>query len=156
MKKVFLLVSIAAVLFISACGGGGSSAPPAPTAPSAPAGVTITAGDAQVSLSWTAAAGATSYNVYYGLTTGVTTSTATKVTGVTSGGAITGLTNGTTYYFVATAENAVGESAASSEVTAMPVAPPPPSAPAGVTIVSGNAQAVLTWPAVSGATSYNV
>lgn len=88
--------------------------------PASPTGVSATAGDAQVAISWTAVTGATSYNIYRGTATGVTITNGTKVTGATSGTAITGLTNGTPYYFVVTAVNAGGESAVSSEVNATP------------------------------------
>src|SRR2546426_1536293 len=37
-----------------------------------------------------------------------------------------------------------------------PVIPSAPAAPTGVTAMPGNAQATLSWPAVPGATSYNV
>ena len=53
---------IFAVLLLSACGGGGSggNAPPG-----APTDLTVTAGNAQVALSWTAVSGASRYTVYF-------------------------------------------------------------------------------------------
>ena len=96
-----------------------SATPQAPQAPAAPTGLTATAGDAQVSLSWTASSGATSYNVkratvtggpYATIATGVTTTTYSN----------TGLTNGTTYYYVVSAVSLDGEGANSSEVNATP------------------------------------
>ncbi len=127
-----------------------------PAAPSAPAGVGITGGNGQATISWTAVTGAASYNVYYRASTaGVTKLNGTKKTGATSGGAVTGLTNGTAYYFVVTAVNAGGESAVSSEVGATPQIPVT-GAPAGVGVTGGNAQATVSWTAVTGATSYNV
>lgn len=156
MKKVFLLLLFAMSVLISACGGGGGSdSPPPVTVPSAPAGVTITAGDTQIFLNWAVDDEVTSYNVYYGTTAGVTIANGTKVTGATSGGAITGLVNGTPYHFVVTAVNAVGESALSSEVGATPQLAIP-GVPSGVTITAGNEQVSVNWTAVAGADSYNV
>ena len=131
------------------------SATPQVPPPGIPTGVGATAGNAQVTINWTAATGATSYNIYYGTATGVTTGTGTKVTGATSGGAITGLTNGKAYYFIVTAVNAGGESAASSEVSATPQVPVP-GAPASPAATAGNGQATITWAASSGAASYNI
>jgi len=98
-----------------------TEAPPG-SAPSAPTGVTATAGVGQVTISWTAVTGATSYNIYWSTTTGVTTTNGTKVTGATSPYIHTARTNGTTYYYIVTAANLAGESTASSQVSATPSA----------------------------------
>lgn len=92
------------------------------TSPSAPTGVTATAGNGQVAISWTAVTGATSYNIYWSITSGVTKTSGTKITGATSPYSHTGRTNGTTYYYIATAVNSSGESAASAQVSATPSA----------------------------------
>lgn len=54
------------------------------TTPSAPTGVTATAGDAQVTISWTSVSGATSYNIYWSTTSGVTKTTGTKILNTTT------------------------------------------------------------------------
>jgi fibronectin type 3 domain-containing protein/regulation of enolase protein 1 (concanavalin A-like superfamily) len=122
--------------------------------PPAPTGLTATAGNADVDLSWSASSGATSYNVkratvsggpYTNVATGVTATSYTN----------TGLTNGTTYYYVVSAVNTNGESANSTEATATPVAPPP--APTGVSATTASTSQInLTWSTASGATGYNV
>ena len=95
--------------------GGGGSVPPAPT------GLTATPGNAQVSLSWTASSGATSYNVYRGTSAGGESSTAI-VTGLTSTSYTnTGLTNGTGYFYKVAAVNSSGTSGMSNEASASPV-----------------------------------
>src|SRR3989304_2753726 len=48
---------------------------PTGSAPSAPTGVTATAGNGQVSISWSPVSGATSYNIYWSTATGVTKTT---------------------------------------------------------------------------------
>jgi len=123
--------------------------------PSAPTGVQAVAGNGQVTVSWNAVAGATSYNLYWGTSPGVTKQNGTKIAGASSPYVHTGLTNGTTYYYVVTAQNANGESVESGEVSATPQ-PPPPSAPTGVQAVAGNGQVTVSWNAVAGATSYNL
>lgn len=160
MKPAFSLhyLAVLAVIVLTACGdgsGGNTSTGTGISAPLAPTGITAVKGNAQATVSWTAAVGATSYNVYYRNTAGVTIANGTKVAGSTSAGAVTGLTNGTTYYFAVTAVNAAGESAVSSEVNAMPQAPVP-AAPTGVGASAGNGQATISWTAVTGAVSYNV
>ena len=49
--------------------------------PPAPAGVAATAGDTRVTLTWGPVAGATSYNVYWSTTPGVTTANGTQIAG---------------------------------------------------------------------------
>ncbi|CAN5493680.1 hypothetical protein BH11ARM1_BH11ARM1_11440 [soil metagenome] len=100
--------------FVATQAGGGGG----PTIPSAPTGLTATAGNAQVGLVWTASSGATSYNVKRSTTSSgpYTTVTSTAANSYTN----TGLTNGTTYYYVVSAVNTAGESANSSEASATP------------------------------------
>jgi len=76
----------------------------------------VSACNGQVVLSWSSSSGATSYNVKRSITSGsgyqtIGTTTATTYTD-------TGLTDGTTYYYVVSAVNDGGESANSSEVSA--------------------------------------
>src|SRR5258708_1879389 len=66
-----------------------------------------------------------------------------------------GLTNGTTYFYVVTASNLGGESGVSNQASATPL-PPPPVAPSGLAASPGNAQVALTWNASAAATSYSV
>ena len=129
--------------------------PAAPPPPSAPTGLVATAGDAQVMLTWNASTGATSYNVKRSTTSGSGYQTVSSPT--TTSFTNTGLSNGTTYYYVVTAVDSAGESAPSSQASATPMAPAqPPPAPAGLTATAGNAQVNLAWNASTGATSYHV
>jgi chitin-binding protein len=87
--------------------------------PSAPTNPSATAGNAQVVVSWTAASGATGYNVKRSTTSGGPYSNVgANVTGTSFTN--TGLTNGTTYYYVVTALNANGESPVSTQVSGTP------------------------------------
>ena len=131
-------------------GGAGSS-----TIPPVPVGLIATAGNAQVSMSWTASNGATLYYVKRSTTSGgpYTQISAPSATSDTD----TGLTNGIRYFYVVSAYNSAGQSANSSEVNATPTAPAtPPAAPANLQATAGNAQVSLSWTASSGATSYHV
>lgn len=95
--------------------------------PSAPVLQTAGVGDGYVNLTWSPAAGATSYKVYRGTTSGfsVTDAVYDTVSGSVYGYNATGLTNGTTYYFVVKASNANGDSENSNEVSATPKAAAP-------------------------------
>ena len=91
-----------------------------PMYPPAPTNVSATAGNEQVTISWTSVSGATSYNVYWATSSGVSKDTYEgKIEDITTDSHLhTGLTNWTTYYYVVTAENDYGESDESSEVSA--------------------------------------
>jgi pectate lyase len=89
-----------------------------PPLPVAPTGLTATAGVLQISLSWNAVSGATSYIVKQS-TNG--TSYVNIVTNATTSYLNTGLVNGTTYYYVVSAVNATGEGANSGQAIATPV-----------------------------------
>ena len=128
----------------------------AQTVPGAPIGVSAVGGANQATISWAAVAGAASYNIYWSTTTGVTPVTGTKITNATAPFVQTGLTAATTYFYVVTAVNAVGESAPSAQFSATTAMPAVLPAPTGVTATGGASQSTISWTAVSGAASYNI
>ncbi|HXI70615.1 MAG TPA: cellulase family glycosylhydrolase [Verrucomicrobiae bacterium] len=98
----------------------GGTAPPPPNGASyAPSGLTATGGVGQVTLSWTAGSGATSYNLYRATQSGGESSIAPVVTGIT-GTSYTNisLNSGTTYYYQVVAVNGSGSSGFSPEAHA--------------------------------------
>ena len=101
----------AALIFLAAC-----VVPPPP-----PTGVAATTGNAQVTISWLAVPGATSYNVYSSLSAPVTTS-GTKINVSTTEATLSTLANGTPVFAAVTAVNARGESELSAGVCAVPTA----------------------------------
>ena len=119
-----------------------------PTPPMAPANLQATAGNAQVNLTWTASAGATSYHVKRSTTngTGYTQVAAPTVANYMDAG----LTNGTTYYYVVTALNSAGESANSTPAFATPA-----NAVADVTIVVDPTKTKPISPYIYGINFYN-
>jgi fibronectin type 3 domain-containing protein len=128
-----------------------------PTAPVAPVASAV-AGFSQVTVSWNAVSDATSYNIYWGTTTGVTPLTGTKISNAVSPFVQTGLSAvPNSYFYVVTAVNSVGESSPSAQVSATTTsAPTIPAAPTGAAAVGGQNQVTVSWNAVSGATSYNI
>jgi len=152
-------VSILLALLQAGCGGysnggGGNGGGGGTNAPSSPSGLTASAANAQVDLTWNASTGATAYYVKRSTTTG---GPYTQIaTPATTSYADNGVTNGTKYYYVVSAYNSYGQSANSAEVNATPTAPPPPAVPTGLQATAGNTQVSLTWTAITAATSYHV
>jgi hypothetical protein len=87
----------------------------------APANLAAAVGNALVDLAWDPVPGATTYTVLYGTADGGPYPT--KQTNTVAGATVTGLSNGTTCYFVVTANDANGPSAVSSQATATPAMP---------------------------------
>ena len=122
--------------------------------PPAPAGLSASPGAGEVSLKWSASAGAASYNVYRGPASGAEHATPVATGITTTSFTNQGLTNGTKYFFEVAAVNAGGTSGFSNEASAKPQAIP--AAPAGLTAAGGVNEVTLQWNASAGATSYNV
>jgi hypothetical protein len=101
---------------------GGGATENDPSAPPAPTGLTATAGDGQVALSWSPASGATSYNLLRGTVGG---QGSLLRSGVTPGYTDTGVTNGTTWFYQVVAVNGAGTSPPSNEAAVMPNPPAP-------------------------------
>lgn len=153
--RVSLLIITAVTAVVAGCGGGGnggtgtppSSASPGATnttttgttsVPSVPSGVQASAGNASVALTWPAVSGATSYGV------GRSTTSAGPWTQIgsptTNSYSDSGLTNGTTYYYVVSAVDSAGASGTSTPVAATPATPTTgtPLKTAGYWHTSGN------------------
>lgn len=114
-------------------------------------------GDGQMTLIWNSIANATSYNIYYGTSSGVTKATGTKITNAVSPYIQNGLSIGTPYYYVLTSQNSYGESNECDQITASPGAvPSAPASPSALAGASGTGQITVSWTAASGATSYNI
>lgn len=117
LTVILALMLIFLGLTLASCGEGGGSSVTAV----APTAVGAVADNGAVTVSWEPAGGATSYNVYYGTDPGVLKTTGTKVANAASPQVVSGLTNDTTYFFMVTAANEVGESSESGEVIATPL-----------------------------------
>jgi len=140
-------------------------ATPTKTPPGAPAGLTATASNGTVSLSWAAPDGGsqiTGYNVYQG--TSSDGESGTPVNGFSLVQAtsyqVTGLTDGTKYYFKVSAFNQTGQGPTSNEAMVTPAATAP-GAPSGLAVTPGDGKVTLSWTAPtsdggSGVTGYKV
>jgi hypothetical protein len=127
-----------------------------PQQPPAPASLTATAGNAQVTLNWGTAAGADSYNVYRSTTTGGPYDAQIASGQVSTTYTDTSVTNGTTYYYVVRGVNSAGESSNSPEASATPnacagvnITLSPNSLPSGTVGVSYSQTITATGGAVS-------
>jgi fibronectin type 3 domain-containing protein len=80
-----------------------------------------TEGSSEVAFAWTAVPGATAYSIYQGTAAGAEGAQPVVTVNGSTSVDITGLSNGTRYYFTASATNTNGKSALSNEVSATPV-----------------------------------
>jgi hypothetical protein len=148
-KKCISIISLFVVITVMMAGCGDREVP-------TPTGVTATPGNGQVTIAWMPENDASSYNIYWSTTPGVTIANGTQIAGATSPYVQSGLTNGTAYYYIVTSVNADGESTPSPQVSAIPSAAPAPAAPTEVTASPANNQVTIAWATSSGATSYNI
>jgi len=140
------------------------------TAPSAPAGLGVSATNGAVALTWNSSANANYYTIQRTAvidkipdfsTNPVLSSTSTYLATITLSNTVTGLsyvdnsvTNGSQYAYTVMASNAAGISSTSSPVLAKPVSQTALSVPQNVTAAVSSGVVTLSWSAVAGATGY--
>jgi cytochrome c553 len=133
--RAFVMIALA-LTSLSGCGGGSSNgvvatatttapAVPVPPAsepdieiPATPAGVAAVGGTNKVTISWNAVSNATSYNIYWATATGVTAASGTRIAVAGNSFIHRGLLPTEPYYYIVTAQNSTGESAAARQVAA--------------------------------------
>jgi hypothetical protein len=111
---------------------------------------TLSASNGQLSVTWTAIAGAEQYEVFYGTGINPPQTASQTVTGTST--TISGLVNGTTYNVWINGINSTGTGAMSSAANAKPI-----GNMGTVTLTTGGSgQLVLNWSTVDGADQYEV
>ena len=118
--------------------------------PSKPSAPTLTRGDKQIAVSWSApannGASISDYDVRYSSDGGANwTEWNSSDTSTTASATITGLTNGTAYQVQVRAANARGDGPWSDSATATPATTP--AAPTNLTATRGDKQVKLSWTA---------
>jgi len=110
-----------------------------------PMGLTARVAPGQTTLSWTSSTAATGYNIKRSTTSGGPYTTIDGTSAATTSYTDTGLSNGTTYYYVVSAVSSAGETANSAEVSATQQSATP-AAPSNLTASAGSGgQINLTW-----------
>ena len=144
--------------------GASGFSPAASAAPSAlagpprvPAAPAVTAGSRALFVSWQAAEGAESYEVWAGTSSNPASAVKQGEDTTALSATVTNLVNGTAYYVWIQAKNRTGTSGFSPATSGTPTAlASPPSAPAAPTVTPGNGQLFVNWRAVEDAESYEV
>jgi large repetitive protein len=130
----------------------GATAPvactPVATAPLAPTDVVATPGNATVTVTWMASAGATSYTV---LRNGVAVATQSGTTYTDNA-----VLNDTSYSYSVLAYRLNSPASAPSDTASATPAAPPLASPSGLAAAPGDTTVALTWTSVVGATGYDV
>jgi hypothetical protein len=115
------LLGVVLGLVLSACSGGSPARyDPGPVA--TPTGLFAVAGNGEVALNWAPAQNAAAYNVYWSTSSTVDEADSSVTTTTGTSLIVTGLSNGTTYYFAVTGVNAYTQTPESAIVTAQPTA----------------------------------
>ena len=117
----------------------------------------IEPGDAQLIVQWTPAEGASTYEVYFGVSGDGTGRWKLEedVSGTTV--SISGLMNGTTYYVWVRGKNSAGTGDFSPPASGTPArSDNPPAAPAAVSVTPGNTRLEVSWEPAEAASSYEV
>jgi titin len=133
-----------------------------PGAPGAPTNLSGTAGDSQVSLTWTAGVGetATDYQIEYRMTVSGAWLIFDDGVSINTTATVNGLTNDSSYVFRVKGKNTAGLGPASNEITVTPSTSSQqvPGAPTNLSGTAGDSQVSLTWTAGVGetATDYQV
>jgi hypothetical protein len=167
MKRIHYILATALILTVvlSGCGGGKGGGgnggdPPAPPPGSdlaAPQITKVTAADRQLTVEWSAVAGAAGYLVWWGSSNDTGTSGKSSYETADTSYAITGLSNDIAYYIFVQAKNSAGVSSPSSLASGAPIqSTTAPAAPGTPVLMPGNGQLTVKWEAVNGATFYDV
>jgi predicted phage tail protein len=130
MWRVFVAIAVT-LISLAGCGsGGGNNAAgtvsttvtpdQTPTKiPDIPVGVSVVGGTNKATISWDTVSGASSYNIYWATTPGVTQANGTRISCSSNTFIHRGLQPSAHYYYIVTAQNSSGESAASQQVSAV-------------------------------------
>ena len=130
-------------------GNNGDDSEAASVTPLAAPVATTRGGNNQISVDWSAIAGATGYRVTASTSANSAPFYTTTVSGLTA--TQLGLSSGTTYFYRVVALNTTGTST-STQVSGITL----PAAPGNVTLNPGDGRITLRWNAVTGATGYKV
>jgi hypothetical protein len=160
MKKI--ICCVITVLTLAGCenpaGGGGGR-----QAPGAPANIKLIETERQLTVTWEAAAGAESYEVFYGTDEETNNGaerpaeTRPNVTYYgTSAALITSLSNGTTYYVWVKALNSNGETFSEAASGTPRKAISPPETPKNINVARLDGQLLVNWDIADGAAGYEV